>query len=170
MKWYTIHWCQQKSRTWHLYKQSGKFLKVSTRNKSPRLNSLVKPWEWLAIHLGETLNQWRQTIMFQNCHITASDATNAHTMFAPNLLGTRGEILRHNLDRVVMDYVAVPKDFITLHNFVSLVAAVMFVNGAPFLITMIPGIKFVTVKHIPTRTDKRLSKSLRPRSAKYQPK
>ena len=108
--------------------------------------------------------------MFQNCHITASDATNAHTMFAPNLLGTRGEILRHNLDRVVMDYVAVPKDFITLHNFVSLVAAVMFVNGAPFLITMIPGIKFVTFKHIPTRTDKRLSKSLRPRSAKYQPR
>ena len=49
------------------------------------------------------------------------------------------------MDRVVMDYVAVPKDFLKLHNFVTLVGDVMFLNGAPFLITMSRGKKMVTV-------------------------
>ena len=96
--------------------------------------------------------------MFQNCHITASDATNAHTMFAPNLLGTRGEILRQNLDRVVMDYVDVPKDSQKVHTFVTLMENVMFLYGTSLLITLSYGIKFVMVEHIPTRRAKKLGK------------
>ena len=60
-----------------------------------------------------------------------------------------------------MDFVAVPKDFLKLHKFVTLVAYVIFVNGAPFLITMPCGIKYVTVKHIQTHTAKQLSKYLK---------
>ena len=60
-----------------------------------------------------------------------------------------------------MYYVAVPKDFLKLHKFVITMSDVMFVNIAPFLITMACGIKFVTIEHIPTPTGKQLSKSLK---------
>ena len=60
-----------------------------------------------------------------------------------------------------MYYIAVPKDFLKLHKFVTLVADVMFVDDAPLLITVSRGIKFVTVENIPNRTDKQLSRSLK---------
>ena len=59
------------------------------------------------------------------------------------------------------DYVAIPRDFLALHRFVSLVADVMFVNNIPFLITIYRGIKFVTVEYLRSLTDKELSKKLR---------
>ena len=58
-------------------------------------------------------------------------------------------------------YIAVPKYFLKLHKFVTLVAYVMFVNGASFLITMSRGISFVTVEHIPTCKANQLSKYLK---------
>ena len=79
-------------------------------------------------------------------------------MFGPNPTGIRVNTVRKNPDRVVLDYVAVSKDFIKLHKFVTLVADVVFVNGAPFLIIMASGIQFLTVEHIPTCTAKQLSK------------
>ena len=42
--------------TWTLYKPSGIILKVSSRNKLPRPNSLAKPKELLAVNMKETLN------------------------------------------------------------------------------------------------------------------
>ena len=80
--------------------------------------------------------------MIQNFHINASDITNAHTMFVPNLAGTSVKTAQQNPDRVVMYYVDVTKYFLKSHKFVTLVADVIFVNGAPFLITMSHGIKF----------------------------
>ena len=96
--------------------------------------------------------------MIQKFPIAASGVPNYHTLFGPNLAGTRGKTVWHNLDRALMGYISVPKYFLKLHKFVTLVADVMFVNGATFLITMSRGIKFVTVEHIPARTDKQLSK------------
>ena len=98
--------------------------------------------------------------MIQNFHITASDVTNSHTMFDPNLAGTRLNKVQQNLYRVVMYYVAVPRDFLKLHNFVTLVPDVIFLNNLPLLITMARGINFVTVERVPTRTDNQLSKYL----------
>ena len=74
--------------------------------------------------------------MIQNFPITDSDVTNVHTIFGSNLSCTRGKTVWQNLDRMMMDYVAVPKDFLKIHNFVTLVADVIFLNVAPFLITM----------------------------------
>ena len=92
--------------------------------------------------------------MIQNCPITAFNITNAHTMFGKNIAATRGNKLQHTTYRVVIYYVAAPKYFNKLHKFETLLADVMFVNGAPFLINMSRVIKFVTVEHIPTHTDK----------------
>ena len=58
----------------------------------------------------------------------------------------------------MVDYVAVTKDFLKSHMFVTLVVDVMFVNGAPFLIIMSCGMKFVTVERILTHTSNLLSK------------
>ena len=97
--------------------------------------------------------------IIQNFLIATFGVTNDQTIFGTNLSGTRGKTLQNNPYRVVMDYVAVPKDFMKLHKFVFLVADVMFVNGAPLLINISHGIKFVTVEHIPTHTAEKLSKS-----------
>ena len=83
--------------------------------------------------------------MIQNCPITASDVTSSQNMFGPKLTGTRGKTVQQNMDIVVMDYVAVPKDFIKLHKFLALVEYTIFVNGAPLLITIPRVIKFVMV-------------------------
>ena len=47
--------------------------------------------------------------MIQNSPITDSGITNAHAMFSLNLAGSRGNTVRHNMYRLVMYYVAVPK-------------------------------------------------------------
>ena len=49
--------------------------------------------------------------IIQNCPITDSDIPNAHTIFGTNLNGTRVKTMQQKMDRVVMDYIAVPKDF-----------------------------------------------------------
>ena len=85
--------------------------------------------------------------MIQNYPIIASDSTNAHIRFGPNLSGTRGNTVIQNPDRLDMNYCAVPEYFLKLSD-------IMFVNDTQFLITMSRGIKFVTDKHIPNRTAK----------------
>ena len=79
-------------------------------------------------------------IIIKKSPITAYYVTNDHTMFGTNLAGTRGKTVQQNTDRVVMHYFAVPKYFLKLHKFVTLVADVMFVNGATFLINVSHGI------------------------------
>ncbi len=59
-----------------------------------------------------------------------------------------------------MDYVEIPRDFVDMHKYVTLVADVMFVNGLPFLVTLSRGISLVTVEYLPSRTAKRLALTL----------
>ena len=90
--------------------------------------------------------------MILNCPINSSNVTNNHTMFGTNITGAKGNTVRHKPYRVVMDCVALLKYFIKLHNFVTIISDMMFVNGTPLLITISRGIKFVMVEHIPTCT------------------
>ena len=99
--------------------------------------------------------------IIQNFPIHASEVPNAHTMIGPNLAGTSNKTVQKKPDRVVMDYIDVPKCFQKLRKFVTIMEDVIFVNGSPLLITMSRCIKFVTVKHIPTHTAKKSSKSLK---------
>jgi hypothetical protein len=99
--------------------------------------------------------------MIRNCPVHPTDVTNVNVIFGPDLAGTRGKTVRTAPDRVETDYVVVPREFMKLHKYVTLVADVMFVNGIAFLVTMFRGIKFVTSEHVPTHTAKQLSKSLK---------
>ena len=69
--------------------------------------------------------------MIQNFPITASCITYSHKMFGTNFSGNRDKTMQKNPDRVVMDYVSVPKDFIKSNKFVTLLEDVMFVNDKP---------------------------------------
>ena len=54
----------------------------------------------------------------------------------------------------------IPRDFYKLHNFVTLTADVMLVNGLAFFTTLGRDIRFGTAEHVPSRTAKQLAKSL----------
>ena len=90
--------------------------------------------------------------MIKNFPITASDVTDTHTTFDLNLTSTRDP------DIVMMYYVYLPRDFLKLHMFVTIVADAMFVNGASFLITIACGINVLTVENVPTSMAKYLGK------------
>ncbi len=68
--------------------------------------------------------------------------------------------MRTKPEHVRADYVKIPRDFIELHKYVTIVADVMFVNGLPFLVTLSRGISLVTIKFLPSRTSKRLANSM----------
>ena len=57
-------------------------------------------------------------------------------MFGPDLGAVRGKTVRTAPEHVVIEYVAIPRDFLALHWRVTLMADVMFVNNVPFLVTL----------------------------------
>ena len=85
----------------------------------------------------------------------------ADTLFGPNIAAVRGKTVRQAPRHVATDFVAIPRDFVLMHKSVTLVADVMFVNNVPMLVTLSRGIKFRTTEHVPRRTAKQLSKSLK---------
>ena len=89
--------------------------------------------------------------ILDNFSIVANDVTNA---FGPNRPGLRGKTVRQRTERVVPEYLEIPKDFYRLHHFFTLIADVMFVNGIPFFTTLSRDIRFGTAKHVPSRTAK----------------
>ena len=95
-----------------------------------------------------------------NCYVVASDATNTRTLFGSNPPGLREKTVRQRPERVIPEYLNVPREFYHLHHFFTLTADIMFVNGLPFLGTFSRDISFGTAKHVPSRTDKQLANSL----------
>jgi hypothetical protein len=98
--------------------------------------------------------------LLTNCPITVRNVENANQIFGPDLANLRGKITRAKLDHIRVEYARIPKDFIQLHKYVTIVADVMFVNGLPFLVTSSRGISLVTIKHLPSRTAKQLVHTL----------
>ena len=72
----------------------------------------------------------------------------------------RGKTVRQRPERVVPEYLGIPRDFYRLHHFVTLTADVMFVNGLAFFTTLGRDIRFGTAEHVPSRTAKQLAKLL----------
>jgi hypothetical protein len=99
--------------------------------------------------------------LIANCPVTASDVTNARTIFGPDLPSLRGKTVRRAPAPVVGDYVAVPWSLVDTNKAVTLAADVFFVDGTAFLLTVARRIKFVTTEHVPVRTALSLSKHLK---------
>jgi hypothetical protein len=64
---------------------------------------------------------------------------------------------RKQPEHVRVDYMEIPQNLINMHKYVTLVAEVMFVNGLPFLVTLLRGISLVMIDLLPSRTAKRLA-------------
>jgi hypothetical protein len=73
--------------------------------------------------------------LLTNCPVTVCDVDNANQIFGPDLANLRRKATRTKPDRVQVEYVQIPLDFVQLHKYVTLVADVMFVNGLSFLVT-----------------------------------
>jgi hypothetical protein len=55
----------------------------------------------------------------------------------------------------------IPRDFVELHKYVTLVAGIMFVKGLSFLVTSSRGLSLLTIEHLPLRTGKHLVHTLK---------
>jgi hypothetical protein len=95
-----------------------------------------------------------------NCPVTVRDVDNTNLIFGPDLANLRGKTTRTKLERVRVEYVQIPWDFVQLHKYITLVADVMFLNGLPFLVTSSRGLTLVTIEHLQSRTAKHLVHTL----------
>ena len=59
------------------------------------------------------------------------------------------------------EYVAVSKELVSRHKFISIAADVFFVDCIAFLLTVEIKLNFVTVEHTPVRTAKSLVKHIK---------
>jgi hypothetical protein len=98
--------------------------------------------------------------MIMNCPLTTTAITNARNIFGKDLASVRGKTVQWAPAPVVGDYVSVPNGVIEKNKTVMMAANVFFVDGIAFLLTVSRNIKFITAKHVATRTAKSLSKHL----------
>ena len=96
----------------------------------------------------------------ENCPVTATDMSNAHVIFGPDLPGVKGKTACRSPHRVEMEYLEIPCNYYMLQKFVTLTADVMFVNGIPFLTTLSRKIRLVTAEYLPTWMAKQLGSLL----------
>ena len=89
----------------------------------------------------------------KDCPVTNDDLKIADSIYGPRTLAEiRGKTARTKPTRVVTNLVDIPRSFFTLHNKVTLVADVMFVNGIAFLVSASRNINLITIEHAPKRT------------------
>ncbi|KAL7463852.1 hypothetical protein ACHAXS_004203 [Conticribra weissflogii] len=98
--------------------------------------------------------------LLRSCPYNPTDATHAHEIFCPSLPRLRGTSTRTKPSRVKPSYVDIPPKIVEPNIFVTLVGDVMFISGAPFLITLSRKIQFVTVQFMPRQTATELGNGL----------
>ena len=92
----------------------------------------------------------------KDCPINNSDIVNAHTIFGRDLINIRGKTVRRKPKHVQTEYVDIPRGILDVHNRVTLVADVMFVNKVPFLVSSSRNLNLITIEHVPHRTASKL--------------
>ena len=97
---------------------------------------------------------------FKNCPVTVNDVTNARVSFVPDQPGLAGRSIIQKPQRVVPEYMGIPRVLYERHKYVTLTADVMFVNGIAFLVSLSRGIRMYTCEHVPNRKSAQLSSSL----------
>ena len=98
--------------------------------------------------------------LIANCPITENDVANADAIFGDNLAGLRGKTTRKKSERVTTDYVKISKEFLRMHEYITLMADVMFVNNIGFVVTFGRGIGLLTFEFTPTHTANQLARNL----------
>jgi hypothetical protein len=84
--------------------------------------------------------------MIKNCPVTPSDIANTNKILGPDLVTLKGKTVRQTPPLVMMDYVQIPQDIVSLNHNVTLMIDIMFVNGLPFMVIISRKINFTTVE------------------------
>ena len=87
--------------------------------------------------------------MIKNFPIDSTDVSNARAIFGPDLASVRGKTVRRKPKSIVEQYVAVPKELVSRHKFISIAADVFLVDGIALLLTVAIKLKFLTMEHTP---------------------
>jgi hypothetical protein len=87
--------------------------------------------------------------MLKDCPVTNDSICNAHNIYGLDLASIRGKTVEWKPERMVMDYVKIPKKFLSIHGRITLVADIMFVNSIPFLVLVSCSIYLITIEHAP---------------------
>jgi hypothetical protein len=82
-----------------------------------------------------------------NFPVTVHDISNANRIFGPNLANLRGKMTTTKPERVRVEIVCIPRDFVQMHKYVTLVVDVMFINGLPFLVAFLRGLNLVKIEY-----------------------
>ena len=98
--------------------------------------------------------------MIKNCLVPTAAITNARNIFGKDFASLRSKTVQWTPAPLVGDYVVVPTGVIERNKTVTLAADVFFVDRITFLLTVLRNIKFITAKHVATRTAKSISKHL----------
>ena len=82
---------------------------------------------------------------FKNCSVTVNRVTNAHAFFGPDLPDLAGRSTRQKPQRVVPDYMGIPRGLYERHKYVTLTVDVMFVKGIAFFVSLSRGLECTPV-------------------------
>ena len=100
---------------------------------------------------GRAFDSMVRLNQLQDCPITIDDVKNAHLIWGADLANKRGKTVHRKPDRVETDFVEIPRDLLTIHKAVTLVADVFFVNEIPFLVSASRNINLISIEHAPKR-------------------
>ena len=89
--------------------------------------------------------------MIPKCLVTLDDIKNYNTIFIPDVSSLKGKMMRRQPNLVVSNYTKAQKDILQLHNTVSVVVDIMFVNGMTFLVSISIHVKFTMFQFIGKR-------------------
>ena len=96
----------------------------------------------------------------KNCPVEVKDVSNSYAILGANRNRLRGASTRQKPNRVKEEYTKITKNFYQLHNFFTLTADFMFINGIPLLVSFSRNIRLITREYVPTCTAGQLGKSL----------
>ena len=84
--------------------------------------------------------------MLKDCPVTNDDIINAHNICGPDLASIKGKTVCRKPEHVPTDYLDIPRNIIWLHQQVTLLADIMFVNGVPFLVSALHSINLIRIE------------------------
>jgi hypothetical protein len=98
--------------------------------------------------------------LLKNCPISTKDVDNAVRVFGRNRAIIKGKTTRETPERVVTDYVDVPREILDALKELTLAMDILFANQLPFLVSVGRGVKFTTIEYLKKRTHKEMGEGI----------